>query len=259
MTRSALSLLLVLAVAAGCGGGAEQADDPTATTATTVVEIVTTTTAAPTTTTEATTTTSTTVPEPTTTTAPPPDDTLESGEEGPEVLALQQRLVELGYWLGEPDGRYGSLTSQAVLAFQKYHGLGRDGVAGPATQAALATAARPTPQVGGTGIEIDLERQVLLVVQDGQVTWALNTSTGRSGWRTHAGTFTIERQIDGMRHAPLGDLWRPKYFNGGQAIHGSASIPSQPASHGCARLSNPAIDMLWSSGLAEIGTAVSVY
>ena len=63
----------------------------------------------------------------------------------------------------------------------------RDGVAGPETLAALATATRPTPAVLADGIEIDLERQLLLVVRGGTVTHALNTSTGRSGWRTPAG------------------------------------------------------------------------
>ena len=145
------------------------------------------------------------------------------------------------------------------MAFQKANGLGRDGVAGPITLAALETATRPVPTVVTDGIEISLERQLLLVVQGGQVTFALNTSTGRSGWRTRPGDFAIDRQIDDMRHAPLGDLYRPKYFNGGIAIHGSGSIPAQPASHGCARVSNGAIDMLWASGLAEIGTRVVVY
>jgi lipoprotein-anchoring transpeptidase ErfK/SrfK len=145
------------------------------------------------------------------------------------------------------------------MAFQKAHGLARDGIAGPDTLAALAAGTRPAPRVVTDGIEIDLERQILLVVQGGQTQLVLNTSTGRSGWRTPPGDFTIDRQIDGMRHAPLGDLFRPKYFNGGIAVHGSTSIPGQPASHGCARVSNAAIDMLWSSGVAEVGTRVVVY
>jgi peptidoglycan hydrolase-like protein with peptidoglycan-binding domain len=176
------------------------------------------------------------------------------------VVALQARLVELGYWLGEPDGTYGHLTEQAVLAFQKAEGLGRDGVAGPATLERLAVAGRPVAAVAAVdGIEIDLARQVLLIVRGGQVEWALNTSTGRPGWRTPAGTYAIEREIDGMRRAPLGDLWRPKYFRGGIAIHGAASIPAQPASHGCARVSMDAMDWLWSAGYAPLGSEVRVY
>ncbi len=124
--------------------------------------------------------TTTTLPPTTTTTVPPDpaaDGTLELGEGGDAVLALQQRLQDLGYWMGEPDASYGQLTRQAVMAFQKVEGLSRDGVAGPATQERLAVAGRPTPR-GGGGLEIDLDRQVLFVVDGGQVRWVINTSTG---------------------------------------------------------------------------------
>jgi peptidoglycan hydrolase-like protein with peptidoglycan-binding domain len=217
----------------------------------------------------------TTAPAPTTTTTAPPapaaDGTLGLGERGGEIAALQRRLEELGFWPGATDGRYGQLTRQAVMAFQKAEGLGRDGVAGPTTLAALATASRPAPrEPSGNHVEIDLARQILLVVEGGQTTWVLNTSTGngeayaspRGGTAvatTPTGHFTINREVDGLREAPLGTLYRPKYFVGGIAIHGSGSIPAEPASHGCARVTNAAMDLLWSSGLAAIGTPVQVY
>jgi peptidoglycan hydrolase-like protein with peptidoglycan-binding domain len=226
-----------------------------------------------TTTTEASTTTSTTTTAPTTTTTVPAaaDGTLELGESGPEVQLLQQRLSDRGFWLGTPDGRYGQLTRQAVMAFQKAHGLGRDGVAGPATLAALDTVGPVGPrEAAGTHLEIDLARQILIVVEGGTTRWVLNTSTGNGEAyaspgggtavaATPPGSFTIYREIDGLREAPLGTLYRPKYFNGGIAVHGSGSIPAYPASHGCARLTNAAMDLLWSSGLATVGTPVLVY
>ena len=140
--------------------------------------------------------------------------------------------------MGEPDGSYGQLTRQAVMAFQKVEGLGRDGVAGPVTQERLAVAGRPTPR-GSDGLEIDLERQVLFVADGGQVRWAINTSTGNGEAYTSSsggtavaatppGQFEVQREIDGLREAPLGTLYRPKYFNGGIAIHGSGSIPANP-------------------------------
>ena len=272
--------VVVMLVAAGVGmsSALSEPDNDTEASGTTVTteRPTTTTTEARTTTTAPTTTTvpetTTTLPPETTTTLPPApeaDGTLELGESGDAVSALQQRLVDLGYWMGEPDGTYGQLTRQAVMAFQKVEGLGRDGVAGPATQAQLAAAGRPAPR-GGDGIEIDLERQVIFIVQGGQVQWALNTSTGSGETYTSStggsaravtppGNFQVHYEIDGIREAPLGTLYRPKYFNGGIAVHGSGSIPATPASHGCARVTNSAMDMIWASGAMAMGTPVTVY
>ncbi len=191
--------------------------------------------------------------------APPGDPVLRSGGEGPAVAELQLRLASLGYWVGDGDAHYGALTSQAVMAFQKVEGLERDGIAGPVTWLRLAAARRPAPIGIADGVEIDLGRQVLFVVQAGQVVEIHNTSTGRPGWATPPGRFAVDRQIDGMRHAPLGNLWRPKYFNSGIAVHGAASIPAQPASHGCARVSMAAMDHLWESGRLAMGSPVVVY
>lgn len=207
------------------------------------------TTAAPTTAAPTTTAPSTTVPRP---------PTYRTGDQGPEIAAMQERLLALGFWVPVADGDYGALTQQAVMAFQKHAGLSRDGLAGPATMAALETAAPVAAREGGDHVELDLERQLLIVVRDGR-TLAFNTSTGTSGWRTPPGRFTVEREIDGVREAPLGDLYRPKYFNAGIAVHGSPSIPGQPASHGCARVDDRVMDLFWSDGLMPVGTPVWVY
>lgn len=211
-------------------------------------------------------TTTTTVPATSPVPATPPTTvpavTLRPGDAGAEVAALQRRLGALGYWVGEADGVYGATTEQAVLAFQKAEGQPRDGIAGPATRARLAGASRPEPRSpAGTGavVEIDLTRQLLLVVRDGETVVALNTSTGTARTPTPPGRYAVERQIDGIRRAPLGSLYRPKYFHEGYAVHGSPEIPGWPASHGCARLADAAMDMLWSEDLLPVGTPVWVY
>ena len=57
---------------------------------------------------------------------------LQRGDTGSAVKALQQRLVQLGY-LASADGIYGSMTVNAVAAFQRNNGLTADGVAGAMT------------------------------------------------------------------------------------------------------------------------------
>ncbi|HVZ36698.1 MAG TPA: peptidoglycan-binding protein, partial [Polyangiaceae bacterium] len=56
--------------------------------------------------------------------------------EGADVLALQQALGKQGIALDE-DGDFGPQTDQAVRKFQSAQGLRVDGIAGPATRAAL--------------------------------------------------------------------------------------------------------------------------
>ena len=64
-------------------------------------------------------------------------ETLEEGAQGDQVLALQQRLEELGYLTEEYDGHYGAATANCVSNFQVANGLEPTGIADPATQAAL--------------------------------------------------------------------------------------------------------------------------
>ncbi len=209
-------------------------------------------------------------PTPTATT-PTPRTTLHLGDKGDDVLALQKKLSAAGYWLGTPDGVFGGLTLQAVYAVQKVAGIGRDGVVGPRTVQAVTDRVRPHPRTtSGAAVEIDIQRQVIMIVRGGSLLYTLNTSTGSgqtyqssSGGtavaHTPLGSYAVSWQIDGPDNAPLGLLWRPKFFTGGYAVHGSGSVPPYPASHGCARVSNEAMNMIWASNLMPIGTKVLVY
>jgi peptidoglycan hydrolase-like protein with peptidoglycan-binding domain len=208
-------------------------------------------------------------PAPTETTPPRPKK-LKSGAKGAVVVALQERLTELGYWNGKADGKFGGTTQQAVYALQKAAGIGRDGTVGPKTWKALDEGVRPQAKsTKGKMVEIDLKRQLLLLVEDGRINQIFNTSTGSMEYYeqegntyladTPRGRFKVSRQIDGWRNAPLGLLWRPKYFNGGIAVHGAPSIPPYPASHGCARVSVSAMNWMWKNDALPIKTKVWVY
>lgn len=63
--------------------------------------------------------------------------TLRRGYTGDDVIAVQERLKELGYYTGSIDGVYGSGSIAAATAFQKNNGLKVDGLTGQSTYAAL--------------------------------------------------------------------------------------------------------------------------
>lgn len=84
--------------------------------------------------------------DPVPTPSPPPapsepteNSTLQVGDSGPPVQALQERLLELGYELPQfgADGEFGSETKSALQTFQLEHGLASAGVLDDATAAAL--------------------------------------------------------------------------------------------------------------------------
>ena len=179
--------------------------------------------------------------------------TLRIGSHGPGVLALKRRLTELGYALPSVDSGYGYGTSEAVLAFQKVHGLPRTGRVDRRFWRVLAGASRPRPRVPrGDYLEVSKSRQTLYEVRDGEVERVIHVSTGATG-NTPVGTWRVYREVFGWDWV----LYHPMYFLRGFAIHGYPSVPAWPASHGCVRIP------LWlASGLRErwgYGSVVRVY
>ena len=196
---------------------------------------------------------------------------LQLGDMGPAVKLLQMDLSSLGYWVGTtPDGTFGDSTLQAVWALQKAAGLSADGVVGPKTAAALAAGVVPTPRsTSGYVVEVNLQDDLLMVVNGGKVLDTLNTSTGggytyvdqgvTSVATTPMGVFHVYNVIDGLDVDSLGALWRPRFFDGGFAVHGDSYVPPVPVSHGCVRVSDEAINWIWAANIMPIGTEVWVY
>ncbi len=212
------------------------------------------------TTSSAPTTTSTTLPKTTTSTLPhvaqPPDQVLPSpgngiseGARGPVVLAYEARMKALHFDPGPVDGVFDQDTQYAVTTVQKYFGLPRTGRINTAVDFALThfTYSPAEPNSEGDRVEIDLDRQTLTLYKDWQPQLLTTTSTG-SGEHfcggvdgcqyaiTPTGHFHFYELHKGWQNGKLGSMWNPYYFNGSDAVHGLDSVPSYPASHGCARI-----------------------
>jgi lipoprotein-anchoring transpeptidase ErfK/SrfK len=199
--------------------------------------------------------------------------------DGEATAAIQQRLLDLGFWNGGADGDYGLTTRQAVMAFQKYLGLPATGKVDEATAAFMSNVTERARGAADTGdlIEVDKNRQLLFVIRGGKTLWTFNTSTGngqpyeeedqntpgeiqRGVSITPNGLWKVNRERpEGWWEGDLGQIYRPKYFRGGVAVHGSNSIPEYPASHGCVRVSVPAMDFIWAADLMPMRTVVWVH
>lgn len=269
------------------GGGDGASAAPEIATTTTMVAPTTeapTTTVAETTTTSTTTTTiapTTTEPKPVPTIAPLEAPLQAIGtNSGSEAARVQARLLELGFWVQGTDGDFGLTTRQGVMAFQKYMGFPdpSGSVDEQTAQALTMETVRPHSRANsGTLVEIDKGKQVLFFVIDGRTEWILNVSTGNGESYTEADQNTPGETISGVSLTPsglhevnreraegwwegdLGRIYRPKYFVGGVAVHGSSSIPNYPASHGCVRVSVPAMDWIWETGVMPVDTSVWVH
>lgn len=193
--------------------------------------------------------------------APPPPTPERPTTPTQGTKGAQQRLADLGYLLpGGVDGQLGPGTTAAVIAFQKWEGLPRDGVLGPATLAKLQTASRPTPRTqGGPGrrVEVLIDRQLVLAIQDNRVVRALHVSTGKPSTPTPIGSFSVYAQYPRWWSTPFREwlLWASP-FVGGVAMHQFPDVPVYAASHGCVRV--PEANAQWLYRFVSVGNPVRV-
>ncbi|HEX6715083.1 MAG TPA: peptidoglycan DD-metalloendopeptidase family protein [Thermoleophilaceae bacterium] len=82
-----------------------------------------------------------------------------SGARGFDVAQLQFLLAWHGFPSGTLDGGYGSHTQAAIIRFQRWAGLARDGVAGAGTIRRLLTPPRRSP--------LSLAKPIAAVITDG--------------------------------------------------------------------------------------------
>jgi len=160
------------------------------------------------------------------------------GARGTHVLLLQRGLRRLGFAV-PVTGFYDGGTSRAVLAFRKANRLGRDGYAGTRVFSLVLRgrgAFRARFPRAGRHVEFDWSRQVLALIEGGRARRVYHASSGKASTPTVFGSFRFYRKQPGTNSH---GMVHSNYFIGGYAIHGYASVPSYPASHGCIRVPIP--------------------
>jgi hypothetical protein len=181
-----------------------------------------------------------------------------------EVRRQQRRLNELfaPHMIADlvVDGDSGPLTRQLLCAARMGLGLrvsATDMPAGsPEEQALFEADSLSVPAGAATWasrwILIDKTCQVIFTGESGELVDVYPTSTGEEGHETRdvgavaAFRYDPALENDGWHdssHYPVpiddplnGNMYKPLYFNGGQAIHGANYVPPWPRSKGCARM-----------------------
>jgi hypothetical protein len=116
----------------------------------------------------------------------------------------------------------------------------------------LESVAELVPPKGAVdGVNVSVRCQIGYFVQEGKIVRVFRVSTGAAGLRTGIGTFRVGWKVNGWRESrqyPGSMLYRPLFFNGGEAIHGlpsDSSVKTYPASHGCVRTPKVDVDWIW--------------
>jgi N-acetylmuramoyl-L-alanine amidase len=185
-----------------------------------------------------------------------------------QIKEAERRLADMSYWTGAVDGIFDSASREALIAFQKYVGRPITGKLTLDELEAISNSANPKArEIGYAHVEVDLDRQVLMIVNDQGDVRVLPVSTGNdeqffadgqtSIGYTPRGRFLVYDKGIGWETGPLGSVYFANYISGGVAIHGFRTVPIQPASHGCIRI--PMFAAREVSRLMPVGTIVLVY
>jgi len=163
------------------------------------------------------------------------------GTRGTKVTLLQRGLLKLGF-ATPVTGYFDFLTANAVNAFRKTNGMGRDGYAISSVYAMVLRGEGayklryPTSGTHGKHVEFDWSRQVLVLADHGKPYRVYHVSSGKPSTPTVFGSYRFYSQQPGTNSH---GMVYSSYFIGGYAIHGYASVPNYAASHGCLRVPIP--------------------
>jgi lipoprotein-anchoring transpeptidase ErfK/SrfK len=130
---------------------------------------------------------------------------------------------------------------------------------------------------GSRSIDVNLSTQTASVIEDGQVVYTAGVTTGRPGFRTPTGTFSIlyrvanetmdSSSIGIPRDSPggyylTGVLYTQYFTSDGAALHYNYWSPASafggyPTSHGCVGMQLGPAQFFWN--FASVGTPVTIH
>ena len=173
-----------------------------------------------------------------------------------QTLLFNRLLRRSGYHMGEEvTDQDDEATGLAIMALRKVHDLPRTESYEPALFELLLrgeAAFEPVHTEDGRHVEVDVSRQVMALVEDGEATDVFHVSTGAGG--TPRGQWSFYDKGPGYNAK---GMYYSVYYDGNYATHGYSSVPTYPASHGCTR--NSIAYAVYVYDWIELGDTIYVY
>ena len=179
-----------------------------------------------------------------------------AGNGGVVVRMLQKGLAKLHYATSR-SGIYDDATALSVMAWRKMTGMARTfSLSEAVVRGVLAGRGKFKVRYPKHGhhVEADLSRQVLALINRGEVERIYHISSGKPSTPTVLGSFKVYRKSPGTNSH---GMVHSSYFIGGYAIHGYVSVPAYAASHGCLRVPIPSAWSIYE--WVRMGDIVDVY
>ena len=190
----------------------------------------------------------------------------------PTNKAVEAALVRLKLPSGPADGVFDAQTQRGLCEWRELTGHRQSRALPSATERVdiINTTKKIIPKYMVVGLNINRTCQAMTWIAVSPTTklpliYAVYpVSTGRPSFPTATGLHTIYSTVNRWQESTLypgAMMYRPMYFHGGMAIHGSAAdylVRTYPDSHGCVRALHKDIDKMWASGVGR-GTKVLVY
>jgi hypothetical protein len=182
--------------------------------------------------------------------------TLAQGDHG-RAVRLLHRLLRQQRYPAPKGGRFTAATARAVLAFRKVNWMAWSRRASPEVLTRLARgrgAFKLRHPGAGRHVEVDLDRQVMVLAARGRARHTFHISSGAPSTPSDRGHFRFYRRLPGYNRLGMLDS---VYYNRGEAIHGFRFVPRYPASHGCIR--SPIPDARAIYDWVRVGMSIYVY
>jgi hypothetical protein len=181
---------------------------------------------------------------------------LAQGDRG-RTVKLLNRLLRKQRYRAPDGGRFTAATARAVLAFRKVNWMAWARRASPEVLTRLARgrgAFKLRHPTAGRHVEVDLDRQVMVLAARGKPQHTFHISSGAPTTPSDRGRFHFYRRLPGYNGSRMLDS---VYYNRGEAVHGYRSVPPYPASHGCIR--TPIPDARFIYDWVQLGMSIYVY